>query len=331
MISSEHRLAAALADNFRWACQLHVAVRVRHAGPSDSPSRTRWAARFLAGASAAAPLLCARDVRVGQRIEAAATAMRHATGDDNSLGIVLLCAPIAAAAWRMESPSAARPAHRAASAQDALREALQAVLYGFDEADAAATFRAIAQADPAWLEESPDIGTDIDPDTDADAGDVATMDLRGAMAMAAPRDRIALQYITDFDDLFDPALREFVAALGEPPSAERMDAAMEDLCFGFVARFADARIFRTQGPTVAQDVVQRARAWRRTWGTALLALDAEPGHRIARAHARERWDAALHTSGIEPATSADLAVATAFLAACLDHRLRGLGALPGCA
>jgi triphosphoribosyl-dephospho-CoA synthase len=328
MISSEHRLAAVLADNFRWACRLHAATRVRRANPSDSPTRTQWAARFLAGASAAAPLLSASDPRVGQRIEAAATAMRQATGNDDSLGILLLCAPIAAAAWRMENTAAIRPPHRSASPENALREALQAVLYGFDETDAVATLRAIALADPTWLADSP-VGED-DADTDIDAGDIATMDLRRAMTMAAPRDRIALQYITDFDDLFDPALREFVAALGEPPSADRMDAAMEDVCFGFVTRFADARIFRTHGPAVAQEVVQRARAWRKTWGTALGAMDADPGHRIARAHARDRWDADLHASGIEPATSGDLAVATAFLAACLDHRLRALGSPAGC-
>ena len=48
------------------------------------------AAQFLASAQAAAPLLCAPDLRVGQRIEQSVIATQAAAGCNTNLGILLL-------------------------------------------------------------------------------------------------------------------------------------------------------------------------------------------------------------------------------------------------
>jgi triphosphoribosyl-dephospho-CoA synthase len=317
MISIAHPLDTALADSFRWACRLDVTVRKPGHVALASPDLDVCVERRLAGTAAAAPLVCAPGLRVGARIERAAAAMRAAIGDDVDLGVLLLCAPIAVAMQRLadlEENASPCPVIRRRLREAALRRALQAVLAELDADDAAAVSHVMALAE-----------VDASSDSAAyDAQSAAAADLRAAMANAAPRDRIALQYITDFDDLFDPALTDFVGALGEPPSPMSLAAAVEDLYLGFLARFSDAHLFRTHGPALAQRVTQQAREWRRQWGTAAAAAQGEPCRRAARAAALAHWDTELRTAGVIPRTSGDLTVATVFLAACLDPRLPGL-------
>lgn len=323
MTSIAPHQTTALAENFRWACLLDVTVRKPGNVSLGSPGHGMSAEQFLASANAAAPMLCASGLRVGERIERATIATLAAAGCNTNLGILLLCAPIAAAMQRvaeretqlcLDPTTCVPPAGRPPTPETALRGALQAVLYQLDADDAAAAFRAIAIANPGGLGESPEQDVRNDP----------TVDLRMAMAIAAPRDRIALQYITDFDDLFDPALADFMDALGEPPSPARLAAAVEDVFFGFLMRFSDSHIFRKYGPSLAQSVTQQAREWRRRWGSAAQAADDDTVRRAVRAQALAQWDAQLKAAGINPGTSADLTVATAFLAACLDPRLRAL-------
>jgi triphosphoribosyl-dephospho-CoA synthase len=90
-----------------------------------------------------------------------------AAGCNTNLGIVLLCAPVAAACERW------RPADGAAG----LRAALRAVLEGLDVEDARAAYRAIALARPGGL------GTVARHDV----AEPARIGLREAMALAAPR------------------------------------------------------------------------------------------------------------------------------------------------
>ena len=58
------------------------------------------AAQFADSAAAAADPLCAPGARVGARIRGAVEATLRAVGANTNLGIVLLCAPLAAAAER---------------------------------------------------------------------------------------------------------------------------------------------------------------------------------------------------------------------------------------
>jgi triphosphoribosyl-dephospho-CoA synthase len=316
--------AAVLAENFRWACMLDIAVRKPGNVSRHSPGHGMQAAQFLASAQAAAPLLCAPDLRVGQRIEQSVIATQAAAGCNTNLGILLLCAPIAAAMWRV--PASNEAGISAASikngADDAaaiaapcpttatLRAALKHVLHDLDQDDAAAAFRAIALANPGGLGDSDDQDVRTQP----------TVSLRAAMAIAATRDRIALQYVTDFDDLFAPALPDFMAGLGKPMSAASLSASVQAVFLGFLARFPDAHIVRKHGPSLAQSVTQQARQWRNAWGhTAANMHDA-----AHREQALAQWDTQLKAASINPGTSADLTVATLFLAACLNPRLREL-------
>jgi triphosphoribosyl-dephospho-CoA synthase len=89
----------------------------------------------------------------------------------------------------------------------------------------------------------------------------------------------------------------------------------------FLATGADSHIVRKHGAPLAHTVTDAARtcldAWRATG-------------KPPRADALAAWDESLKAAGINPGTSADLAVAAAFVAAILDTRLSDLP-VPGLA
>ncbi len=283
---------AALHASFLRACQLDVAVRKPGNVSAASPGHGMVAAQFIASALAAAGPLLAPGGRVGTRIDAAGAASWAAAGCNTNLGILLLCAPLAAAAERCPAPCSAA----------ALRAALQAVLAGLDIDDAQAAFRAIRRANPGGLGQ-------------ADAQDVRaapSVNLRQAMALAAGRDSIALQYANGYAELFGlalPGLPPGLLALpdtGSVPAATA--AAVQRVYLGLLARLPDSHIVRKHGVALAQTVMKQAQAW---W---LRALAGEPLHADAGFAA---WDSALKQQRINPGTSADLTVAALFAGALL--------------
>jgi len=143
--------------------------------------------QFLRSADAATAPLAARGARVGRRILDAIAATHLAVGTNTDLGIILLCAPLAAAAETVHAD---------------LRAALAAVLDDLDTADADLAFRAIVRASPAGL------GRVAENDVNAPA----RVTLRDAMADAAERDRVARQYFTVYADIFEHGLPRLAAA-----------------------------------------------------------------------------------------------------------------------
>src|SRR5215831_11873024 len=93
-------------------------------------------AHFIRSAEAAAGPLTRPGAKIGQRILGATEATLAVVGMNTNLGIILLCAPLAAAA---EQPGSD------------LRAALARLLHGLDREDAALAFRAIALASPGGL------------------------------------------------------------------------------------------------------------------------------------------------------------------------------------
>jgi triphosphoribosyl-dephospho-CoA synthase len=264
------------------ACELDVAVRKPGNVSVASPGHRMDAGMFIASANAAATPLCEPDRRVGQRIEGALKATLAVVGCNTNLGILLLCAPLACA-WVNCEPGAAVPE---------LRAALERVLAGLDVADAQATYRAIALANPAGL------GTAAQQDV----AQTPTVGLREAMALAAARDRIAYQYATAFADLFDLGLPAFLAALPDRKQA------LQRVYLEYLAAWPDSHIVRKQGEAVAHSVMAEARPWRaRSRSGTVLDVDTSFA----------AWDDSLKTRGINPGTSADLSVATALIAGLL--------------
>ena len=233
------------------------------------------AAQFIDSAAAAADPLCEPATRVGARIRGAVEATIRAVGANTNLGIVLLCAPLAASAELEELEP---------------RDALVRVLDDLDVRDADDAFAAIVQASPAGLGR-------------AERHDVfaaAQVTLKQAMAEAADRDRIARQYATAFADVFDLGMMLHAAA------ARWSDPKWATLAvyLGFLSKFPDSHIIRKYGADVAAEVRRTAMKF-----DALLWSAQEPADLLGELLG---WDAALKARGINPGTTADLTVATLF-------------------
>ena len=263
---------------FLRACELDVLVAKPGNVSVTSPGHGMDAAMFIAAAHAAATPLFAHGATVGERIENAVAAAHAAAGCNTSLGIVLLCAPLAAAHERLREPVDVAT----------LRGALVHVLEHLDVDDARAAFRAIASANPGGL-------GDV---AEHDVRRGATVDLRSAMEHAAGRDSIARQYANGYADVFDVGLPPFSSNAGQ--SIER---AVIDAYFAYLRHFPDSHVARKQGAAVAR-ALQREAVVRSSDLTAAL-----PELQSSLA----RWDAELKARGINPGTSADLVVATAFV------------------
>jgi triphosphoribosyl-dephospho-CoA synthase len=180
--------AELIAAAFRWACHAELDAPKPGNVHVFAPGHRMTAAEFVASADAAAAPLSAEGTRVGARIWGAVEATFAAVGTNTNLGIILLCAPLSAAA-------------EAAGTSD-LRAPLVKVLRSLDTKDADLAFRAIVQAAPAGLGHSPRY----------DVFEPATVSLLQAMKEASDRDRVARQYATCFADVFDLGLPLLEAA-----------------------------------------------------------------------------------------------------------------------
>lgn len=269
-------LAARVAGAFQAACRDELAAPKPGNVHVFADGHRMTVADFLRSADAAARPLAEPGARVGVRIFAAVEATLAAVGTNTNLGIILLCAPLAAAAER--------DTHH-------LRVALAGVLANLDVEDAALAFRAIVRACPAGLGRAERHDVHAPP----------TATLREAMAEAAERDRIAHQYVADFADVFElgaPLLETALARDAEP------NWATLSVYLGFLAAFPDTHIVRKHGAAAAREVRETA-ARLRDRITA-----GEPMDRLRAALLA--WDAELKAAGINPGTSADLTVATLF-------------------
>jgi triphosphoribosyl-dephospho-CoA synthase len=232
---------------------------------------------FVRSAAVAAGPLTAPRERTGARILAAVEATLAAVGTNTNLGILLLCAPLAAAAE---------------SGRPDLRAALRDVLDGLDIEDARLAFAAIRRAAPGGLGRV----------SHHDVRHPPTVTLRHAMAQAAERDQIACQYANAFDAVFSLGLDAAAAA-----QQRWRDAPATTLCvfMRFLAAFDDTHVVREHGRAVAHEIRRHAVSLgeRLTgvadWREVLPELLA--------------WDQSLKQRSINPGTSADLTVATLFV------------------
>lgn len=245
-------------------------------------------ADFAACANAAAPGLTRRGSTVGQRILDAVTASHAEVRCNTNLGIVLLCAPLACAAEEMLA-NGERFNH-----VGTLAARLTTVLERLDTDDAELAYRAITLANPGGLGVAPE----------ADVRGPARIGLRHAMALAAARDRVALQYVTGYADIFDIALPAFERLLADGGR----EYATTGLFLMLLARWPDSHLLRKFGDSVAHIVTREAVRFHDVFIRAKLS----PALRDELLD----WDSRLKTQGLNPGTTADLTVATLFV-----HRL----------
>jgi triphosphoribosyl-dephospho-CoA synthase len=254
------------------------------------------ASQFIASADAAANALFAPGAPVGARILDAVSRTRETAGCNTNLGIVLLVAPLAAALENhAEDP-------RAGICATAWRTATERVLATLDLDDTRAAYRAIALANPGGLGDAPE----------QSVHDLPSVDLRTAMTLAAGRDSIARQYANGFRDVFETGLetarRAQRSGYSQPATAITLDVFL-----AFLSGWPDSHIVRKHGLAVAQSVTREARRHQDAIRRALAR-----GGVANELLALGEWDAELKAQGINPGTSADLTVATLFIAGVAD-------------
>lgn len=237
-------------------------------------------ADFAASAEAAAPLIGRKGVGVGERIRLAAVASQRAVGQNTNLGIILLAAPLAAAALDRHGGD--------------LASRVRLILQDLTVADASEAYRAIRAIKPGGLGEAPRHDVASEPG----------VTLLEAMGAAEERDRIAWNYAHGFADIFQLG-RKWLAQgrerWGEGPWA------VTRVYLGFLAHLPDTLIERKFGARSASFVREEAAAIE-----AGFKESQAPETMIAPLMA---FDRALKERGLNPGTSADLTVATLFAAA----------------
>jgi triphosphoribosyl-dephospho-CoA synthase len=210
---------------------------------------------FLASAVAIGPALSgAAEHPLGATIRMAVEDTRRWTKSNTNLGIVLLLAPLARAALRPGGT---------------LRERLAQTLAETTVADAAQVYSAIRHVRPGGLGEA----------SAEDVSEPPSVTLREAMGLAAERDAIAREYVTNFALTFEVGVPAVRAARRD--GLAWTDAAL-DAYLALLDSTADTHIARKLGQAEAEEVSRRARKVLAVGGArspegrkALAALDAE--------------------------------------------------------
>jgi triphosphoribosyl-dephospho-CoA synthase len=247
--------AAEVAAAGQLACLLEVsAPKPGNVSPERHFHDTRYE-DFLASAVAIGPALAqAQEQPLGVTIRRAVEDTLRWTRSNTNLGIVLLLAPLARAALQEGG---------------AMRDRLRSVLAHTTVADAAEVYAAIRRARPGGLGHSA-------------AEDVAgppSVNLRDAMGLAAGRDAIAREYVTDFALTFETGVPALLEARRQ--GLAWTDAAVETY-LTLLEASPDTHIARKLGAAEAEIVSRRAGEVRTAGGTrssagklALAELDRE--------------------------------------------------------
>ncbi len=231
---------------------------------------------FRISAQVSAEPLCQQDYSLGEKIYYAVKATRTAVGCNTNLGIILLCAPLVQAAMRM-------------TVDQTLRQVLVDVLASTTILDAEWMFKAITLAMPGGLGEAPD----------QDVRESPAVNLLQAMALAQEWDRIALQYVSGYKDIFDFAVLRYNARLSQ--GRDNIWSAVF-IYAELLGQFPDSHIERKHGKKYTERVAVRMRQFLKEFGQTmdltaikqqLFSLDSE-----------------FKSIGVNPGTTADMTVAT---------------------
>lgn len=183
---------------------------------------------FLLSAAAIAPVFDrAASAPVGQTILDGIWATQRWVKPNTNLGIVLLLAPLAAV-----------PAH------EPLASGVRAVLRNLTVEDARLAYRAIRLAQPGGLGQAANQDVATEP----------TLTLTEAMALAAERDLVALQYASGFEAVLEVGLPTLEAAWFLNGWEESIQVAHVQL----LALFGDSLIARKCGAAESQEAARRA-------------------------------------------------------------------------
>ena len=241
-----------------------------------APGHDMECRQFEASAHAIAPKLCDQSLTIGRRILGAVEATRAAAGCNTNLGIILLCAPLAAAALEPGSGS--------------LKRRVKRVLIGLTAADATAVFQAIALASPGGLGDR----------SDHDVRNPTTIGLLDAMGLVADTDSVARQYVSGFADVLGMGIRRAHFAAKRWPDCPWARAL--SVYLKFLGTVPDSHILRKYGPAPLPQVMRVARGLDR-----MMRRAQSPDKLIQKMLLA---DSDFKNQRINPGTSADLTVSS---------------------
>jgi triphosphoribosyl-dephospho-CoA synthase len=246
-------------------------------------------ADFRISAKVSAASLCNPDYSLGEKIFYAVKATREAVACNTNLGIILLCAPLIQAISDTHSDLT-------------LRQALHRVLTTTTLDDADWVFKAITLASPGGLGRA----------DDQDVSEKPSVSLTEAMRLSSAKDRIALQYVTDYQDIFDFAVSIYYNAMSK---WGRQGWAAVSVYTDLLSQFPDSHIERKYGDRYSALV-----AGKMSQLSNELSKAESPEHTLPLLYS---MDQELKSRGINPGTMADMTVATV-LTVFLEDVIRSL-------
>ncbi len=236
-------------------------------------------ADFRKSAEVSALPLCDITYSLGEKIFYSVKATREAVNCNTNLGIILLCAPLIYAVQHYPNL--------------ALREAVSKVLNNTTIDDANWVFKAISLAKPGGL-------GDVE---EQDVSECATVTLQAAMRLSSGKDRIALQYVSDYKDIFDLGVFSYTCNFNR---WGKQSWAAVAVYAELLSQFSDSHIERKFGSRYSARV---ATMMRQLSNELQIVNDPEQVKPLLY-----QMDAELKSYGLNPGTSADLTVATVLTA-----------------
>ncbi|MCK5120692.1 MAG: triphosphoribosyl-dephospho-CoA synthase [Methylococcales bacterium] len=234
---------------------------------------------FILSSKVSARPITNPDYSLGEKIYYSVKATRDAVGCNTNLGILLLCAPLFEANYQQKKGQT-------------LADALQHILENTTVEDADWVFKAISLAAPGGLGEA----------ENQDVSEKAEVTLTQAMAMAADKDRIAMQFVTNYKDIFEFAILRYNNAFVKFDDQTWAAAAVFT---GLLSRFPDSHIERKYGDKYTGWVLKQIT----TVDDALLDTT-DPEQLLPMLHEVDRQ---FKAKDINPGTTADLTVATVLI------------------
>ena len=235
-------------------------------------------ADFRVSAKVSADALCNSDYSLGEKIYYAVQETITAVACNTNLGIILLCAPL------IQAMSEIKPGV-------SLRHALHQVLTATTIEDADWVFKAIMLASPGGLGHA----------DDQDVSEKPSITLIEAMRLSSHKDRIALQYVSDYQEIFDFAVPIHYNATRKYTHPEW---AALSVYAALLSHFPDSHIERKYGKQYSEMVAQRMSDVSSELSKAVLPEQILP--------LLYSVDQEFKAKGLNPGTMADMTVATVF-------------------
>ena len=278
-----------ISECFRQSCLLELrALKPGNVG-HHADGHGMNVQQFIDSADASAHALVSDCQGVGERILNSVRATQERAKDNTNLGILLLAAPLVQAMQEID------PHH-------SLQVSVQKVLENLTVGDARLCYEAIRLANPGGMGRVDQQDVAIEP----------AITLLEAMKLAADRDRVAYQYAHNYADIFEYNLTIYEDFLNKWESPEWAATAVY---LSQLARVPDSLICRKYSVLKAQEISDMIAPL-----AAKVLASQDP---IAFESRLLSIDGHLKSIGINPGTTADLTVATLFVAMLESASKRG--------